>query len=185
MPLFLFSVLFGLSMDYQVFLLSRIKERYDATGSTTDAVTHGVASTARLITGAALIIVAVFSGFALGDLVMFQQMGFGVAVALLIDATIIRSVLLPAAMRLLDGWNWYLPHWLEWLPQDRGRGASRGACTTAKPGKLSGHAEGLGTVRRVGQALGARSCSSWRSSIRRILPVSVFGRSLTNSIARG
>jgi RND superfamily putative drug exporter len=116
-PLFLFSVLFGLSMDYQVFLLSRIKERYDATGSTTDAVTHTVASTARLITGAALIIVAVFSGFARGELVMFQQMGFGVAVALLIDATIIRSVLLPAAMRLLDGWNWYLPHWLEWLPR--------------------------------------------------------------------
>ena len=116
-PLFLFSVLFGLSMDYQVFLLSRIKERYDATGSTTDAVTHTVGSTARLITGAALIIVAVFSGFARGDLVMFQQMGFGVAVALLIDATIIRSVLLPAAMKLLDGWNWYLPHWLQWLPR--------------------------------------------------------------------
>jgi uncharacterized membrane protein YdfJ with MMPL/SSD domain len=116
-PLFLFSVLFGLSMDYQVFLLSRIKERYDASGSTTDAVTYGVSSTARLITGAALIIVAVFSGFAKGDLVMFQQMGFGVAVALLIDATIIRSVLLPAAMRLLGKWNWYLPSWLEWLPR--------------------------------------------------------------------
>ncbi len=116
-PLFLFSVLFGLSMDYQVFLLSRIKERYDETGSTTDAVVHGVSSTARLITGAALIIVAVFAGFAMGDLVMFQQMGFGVAVALLIDATIIRSVLLPAAMRLLGPWNWYLPHWLEWLPR--------------------------------------------------------------------
>jgi uncharacterized membrane protein YdfJ with MMPL/SSD domain len=116
-PLFLFSVLFGLSMDYQVFLLSRIKERYDQTGSTTEAVTHAVASTARLITGAALIIVAVFAGFAMGDLVMFQQMGFGVAVALLIDATIIRSVLLPAAMGLLDSWNWYLPRWLEWLPR--------------------------------------------------------------------
>ena len=116
-PLFLFSVLFGLSMDYQVFLLSRIKERYDATGSTDDAVTHGVASTARLITGAALIIVAVFSGFARGDLVMFQQMGFGIAIALLIDATIIRSVLLPAAMPLLGSWNWYLPDWLEWLPR--------------------------------------------------------------------
>jgi RND superfamily putative drug exporter len=116
-PLFLFSVLFGLSMDYQVFLLSRIKERYDASGSTTDAVVYGVSSTARLITGAALIIVAVFSGFAMGDLVMFQQMGFGVAIALLIDATIIRSVLLPAAMRLLGRWNWYLPSWLEWLPR--------------------------------------------------------------------
>jgi RND superfamily putative drug exporter len=116
-PLFLFSVLFGLSMDYQVFLLSRIKERYDQSGSTAEAVTHGVASTARLITGAALIIVAVFTGFAMGDLVMFQQMGFGVAVALLIDATIIRSILLPAAMRLLGKWNWYLPRWLEWLPR--------------------------------------------------------------------
>ena len=116
-PLFLFAVLFGLSMDYQVFLLSRIKERYDQTGSTNEAVVHGVASTARLITGAALIIVAVFSGFAMGDLVMFQQMGFGIAVALLIDATIIRSVLLPAAMRLLGEWSWYLPRWLEWLPR--------------------------------------------------------------------
>jgi RND superfamily putative drug exporter len=116
-PLFLFSVLFGLSMDYQVFLLSRVKELYDRTGSTVEAVTHAVSSTARLITGAALIIVAVFGGFAMGDLVMFQQMGFGVAVALLIDATIIRSVLLPAAMRLLGSWNWYLPSWLEWLPR--------------------------------------------------------------------
>ena len=116
-PLFLFSVLFGLSMDYQVFLLSRIKERYDQTGSTDDALSYGVGSTARIITGAALIIVAVFLGFAMGDLVMFQQMGFGIAVALLIDATIIRSVLLPAAMTLLGRWNWYLPRWLDWLPR--------------------------------------------------------------------
>ncbi len=122
-PLFLFSVLFGLSMDYQVFLLSRIKERYDRSGSTDEAVIHGVASTARLITGAALIIVAVFAGFAMGDLVMFQQMGFGIAVALLIDATIIRSVLLPAAMRLLGSWCWYLPGWLEWLPRIEIEGA--------------------------------------------------------------
>jgi uncharacterized membrane protein YdfJ with MMPL/SSD domain len=116
-PLFLFSVLFGLSMDYQVFLLSRIRERYDQTRDTTDAVTFGVSSTARIITGAALIIVAVFAGFAAGELVMFQQMGFGVAVALLIDATIIRSVLLPAVMHLLGRWNWYLPRWLDWLPR--------------------------------------------------------------------
>jgi uncharacterized membrane protein YdfJ with MMPL/SSD domain len=116
-PLFLFSVLFGLSMDYQVFLLSRIKERYDETRDTTDAVTFGVASTARIITGAALIIVAVFAGFAAGELIMFQQMGFGVAVALLIDATIIRSVVLPSAMKLLGDWNWYLPHALDWLPR--------------------------------------------------------------------
>ncbi|HJU98561.1 MAG TPA: MMPL family transporter [Jiangellaceae bacterium] len=115
-PLFLFSVLFGLSMDYQVFLLSRIRERYDQGADTAAAVRWGVASTARIITGAALIIVAVFSGFARGDLVMFQQMGFGVAVALLIDATIIRSVLLPSAMVLLGERNWYLPRWLQWIP---------------------------------------------------------------------
>ena len=115
-PLFLFAVLFGLSMDYHVFLLSRIRERYVQTGDNDGAVVHGIGSTARLITGAALIIIAVFGGFAVGDLVMFQQMGFGVAVALLIDATIVRSVLLPAAMKLLGDWNWYLPRWLDWLP---------------------------------------------------------------------
>jgi RND superfamily putative drug exporter len=115
-PLFLFSVLFGLSMDYQVFLMSRIKERYDTSGSTRDAVTWGVSSTARIITGAALIIVAVFAGFASGKLVQFQQMGFGVAIALLLDATVIRSVVLPATLGLLDKWSWYLPRWLEWLP---------------------------------------------------------------------
>ena len=115
-PLFLFSVLFGLSMDYQVFLLSRIKERYDETGETAGAVSWGVASTARIITGAALIIVVVFLGFAMGDLVQFQQMGFGVAVALLLDATLIRSILLPSAMKLLGSWNWYFPAWLRWIP---------------------------------------------------------------------
>jgi RND superfamily putative drug exporter len=104
-------------MDYQVFLLSRIRERYDETGDTVGAVSFGVASTARIITGAALIIVAVFAGFASGELIMFQQMGFGVAAALLIDATIIRSVVLPSAMKLLGKWNWYLPGWLNWLPQ--------------------------------------------------------------------
>jgi uncharacterized membrane protein YdfJ with MMPL/SSD domain len=115
-PLFLFSVLFGLSMDYQVFLMSRIKERYDQSGSTHDAVVGGVATTARIITGAALIIVVVFAGFAAGKLVMFQQMGFGVAIALLLDATIIRSVVLPATLALLDRRSWYLPRWLEWIP---------------------------------------------------------------------
>jgi uncharacterized membrane protein YdfJ with MMPL/SSD domain len=115
-PLFLFAVLFGLSMDYQVFLLSRIRERYARTGDNDQAVEFGVGSTARLITGAALIIIAVFAGFARGDLVMFQQMGFGVAVALLIDATLIRSVLVPAGMKLLGRRNWYLPSWLRWLP---------------------------------------------------------------------
>ena len=90
-PLFLFAVLFGLSMDYQVFLLSRIKEAWDRTGDNTLAVTEGVGATAGIITGAALIMVAVFAGFAAGDLVMFQQMGFGLAVAVLLDATLIRT----------------------------------------------------------------------------------------------
>ncbi len=130
-PLFLFSVLFGLSMDYQVFLLSRIRERYDTTRDTHDAVRWGVASTARIITGAALIIVAVFSGFARGDLVMFQQMGFGVAVSLLIDATIIRSVLLPSVMTLLGDRNWYLPRWLEWIPHLEVEGHTAAESNTA------------------------------------------------------
>jgi RND superfamily putative drug exporter len=115
-PLFLFSVLFGLSMDYQVFLLSRIRERYDQSGNTREAVAYGIGSTAHLITGAALIMVAVFAGFASGDLVMFQQMGFGLGVAILVDATIVRVVLMPAVMELLGDRNWYLPRWLEWLP---------------------------------------------------------------------
>lgn len=116
-PVFLFSVLFALSMDYHVFLLSRIRERYQETGDTRAAVAHGIASTGRLITGAALIIVVVFAGFATGDLVGFQQMGFGVAVALLIDATVVRSIVVPSAMVLLGRWNWYLPRWLQWLPE--------------------------------------------------------------------
>jgi RND superfamily putative drug exporter len=115
-PLFLFAVLFGLSMDYQVFLLSRIRERHVEQGDTNEAVTFGITSTARLITGAALIIVTVFVGFAQGDLVMFQQMGFGIAIALVLDATIVRSVVVPAAMVLLGDWNWYLPRWLDWIP---------------------------------------------------------------------
>jgi RND superfamily putative drug exporter len=122
-PLFLFAVLFGLSMDYHVFLLSRIRERYLRYGNTDAAVAHAISSTARLITGAALIIIAVFAGFAVGDLVPFQQMGFGVAISLLIDATLIRCVLLPSAMTLLGEWNWYLPKWLDWLPDFHVEGA--------------------------------------------------------------
>ena len=117
MPLFLFSVLFGLSMDYQVFLMSRIRERFDQTGSTHEAASSGVASTARIVTGAALIIIVVFVGFARGDLAAFQQMGFGVAIALFLDATIVRSVVLPSVLSLLGDRSWYLPHWLGWLPR--------------------------------------------------------------------
>jgi uncharacterized membrane protein YdfJ with MMPL/SSD domain len=115
-PTFLFAVLFGLSMDYHVFLLSRIRERYLRTRDNAEAVSHAVATTARVITGAALIIIVVFVGFASGDISEVQQVGFGVAVALLIDATIVRCVLVPASMKLLGRWNWYLPAWLIWLP---------------------------------------------------------------------
>jgi uncharacterized membrane protein YdfJ with MMPL/SSD domain len=134
-PLFLFAVLFGLSMDYHVFLLSRIRERYRQTGDNRDAIAHAVGSTGRIITGAALIIIAVFSGFARGDLVMFQQMGFGVAVALLLDATVVRLVLVPAAMQLLGERNWYLPTWLRWLPDVHVEGAERGPRTRLEPAR--------------------------------------------------
>jgi len=117
LPLFLFSVLFGLSMDYHVFLLSRIREEYDKTHNNTEAVAYGLRTTAGIITGAALIMVAVFTGFAAGRLGPLQQMGFGLAVAVFMDATIVRTLLVPATMRMLGDRNWYLPKWLQWLPQ--------------------------------------------------------------------
>jgi len=116
-PLFMFSVLFGLSMDYHVFLLSRIRERFLETGDNGESVRYGVAHTAGTITGAAAIMIAVFAGFASGELVALQQMGFGLAVAVLLDATIIRVVLVPASMQLLGARNWYFPSWLNWLPR--------------------------------------------------------------------
>jgi RND superfamily putative drug exporter len=134
-PLFLFSLLFGLSMDYQVFLLSRIKERFDHTGDTREAVGYGVGRTAGIITGAAAIMVCVFAGMASGQLVMFQQMGFGLAVAILIDATVVRTIIVPAAMELLGDWNWYLPRWLQWLPDVSVEG--HGYKPQGQPGKTA------------------------------------------------
>ena len=118
-PLFLFSILFGLSMDYHVFLLSRIRERYDQTGDNREAVAYGLRSTAGIITGCALIMVAVFGAFASGDTIINQQVGFGLAVAVLLDATLVRSVLVPASMEVLGHRNWYLPSFLRWLPDVR------------------------------------------------------------------
>ena len=115
-PLFLFCVVFGLSMDYHVFLLSRVKEFYNKTKDNTLAVSYGLSSTATIITGAGLIMVAVFGGFALGEMLMMQQIGFGLLVAILLDSTIIRIILVPASMKLLGEYNWYMPKWLEWLP---------------------------------------------------------------------
>ena len=118
-PLFLFSILFGLSMDYHVFLLSRIRERYDQTGNNAEAVAYGLRSTGGLITGAALIMVAVFGAFASGKTTVNQQVGFGLAIAVLLDATLVRSVLVPASMEVLGRRNWYLPSWLNWIPDLR------------------------------------------------------------------
>ena len=116
LPLFMFSILFGLSMDYHVFMLSRIKENYDETGSADASVAFGLRKTASIITGAALIMVAVFGGFALGDIAFFQSMGFGLGAAVLIDATVVRSILVPSIMKLLGPKAWYLPEILHWLP---------------------------------------------------------------------
>jgi uncharacterized membrane protein YdfJ with MMPL/SSD domain len=116
MPLFLFVVLFGLSMDYHVFILSRIREAFDRGMPTEEAVAHGIKSTAGVVTSAAVVMVSVFAIFATLSLLIFKQLGIGLAVAVLLDATLVRGVLLPATMKLLGDWNWYLPRWLDWLP---------------------------------------------------------------------
>ena len=115
-PLLLFVILFGLSMDYHVFLLSRIREAVQRGASTDEAVAHGIKTTAGVVTSAAIVMVAVFAVFIALSMLFFKQFGVGLAAAILIDATIVRGVLLPASMKLLGNWNWYVPSWLEWLP---------------------------------------------------------------------
>jgi uncharacterized membrane protein YdfJ with MMPL/SSD domain len=126
LPLFLFVVLFGLSMDYHVFILSRVKELVDRGERTDRAVARAIRTTAGTVTSAAAVMVAVFAIFATQRSVEIKQFGVGLAVAVLLDATIIRAVLLPATMALLGDWNWYLPRWLRWLPA-----LSHGAETSA------------------------------------------------------
>ena len=157
-PLFLFAVIFGLSMDYHVFLLSRIRERYDQTGDNSESVAFGVRSTAGLITGAALIMVAVFLGFTAGELVPFQQMGFGLAVAVFLDATIVRVVLVPASMQLLGDANWYLPSFLA-VAAGRARRGRLG-----RPGRRRRRFAPVASARELGLAwVGPRGdgSSSW------------------------
>jgi uncharacterized membrane protein YdfJ with MMPL/SSD domain len=120
-PMLLFVILFGLSMDYHVFIVSRIRETFDRGASMDDAISSGIKSTAGTVTSAAIVMVAVFSIFATLSMLMFKQFGVGLAAAILIDATIVRGVLLPATMKLLGERNWYLPRWLEWLPRLEGR----------------------------------------------------------------
>jgi RND superfamily putative drug exporter len=117
LPLFLFVILFGLSMDYHVFILSRVRELYDGGASTGEAVRQAISTTAGTVTSAALVMVAVFSVFATLSFLDLKQLGVGLAAAVLIDATLIRGVLLPASMKILGDWNWYLPSWLDWLPR--------------------------------------------------------------------
>jgi putative drug exporter of the RND superfamily len=117
LPIFMFVILFGLSMDYHVFILSRIREAYDRGLKTEDAVAHGITTTAGVVSSAALVMVGAFAVFALMPILDMKEMGIGLAAAVLIDATIVRAVLLPATMKLLGDWNWYLPSWLEWLPR--------------------------------------------------------------------
>jgi uncharacterized membrane protein YdfJ with MMPL/SSD domain len=116
LPILLFVILFGLSMDYHVFIISRIREAHDKGMSTEDAISHGIKSTAGVVTSAAIVMVGVFAIFGALQAMIFKQFGVGLAAAVLIDATIVRAILLPASMKLLGDWNWYLPKWLEWLP---------------------------------------------------------------------
>src|SRR6185437_7328226 len=116
LPLFLFVVLFGLSMDYHVFILSRVRELYDRGMSTDEAIKQGISTTAGTVTSAAAVMIGVFAVFITLSFLDFKELGLGLAAAVLIDATIIRGVLLPASMKVLGDWNWYLPSWLEWLP---------------------------------------------------------------------
>jgi uncharacterized membrane protein YdfJ with MMPL/SSD domain len=116
LPILLFVILFGLSMDYHVFILSRVREGYDRGLSTEQAVAYGIKSTAGVVTSAAIVMVCVFAVFGTLQAMIFKQFGVGLASAILIDATIVRAILLPASMKLLGDWNWYLPKWLEWLP---------------------------------------------------------------------
>jgi len=117
LPMFMFVLLFGLSMDYHVFILSRIREARDSGMSTDDAIAHGIKTTAGTVTSAALVMVGAFLVFATLPIVDMKEMGVGLAAAVLIDATIVRAVLLPAVMKLLGERNWYLPSWLNWLPR--------------------------------------------------------------------
>ena len=135
LPLFLFVILFGLSMDYHVFILTRVRELYDRGISTEDAVRRGISGSAGTVTAAAVVMVMVFSVFATLSFIDFKEMGVGLAVAIALDATIIRGVLLPASMRLLGDWNWWLPTWLEWLPTVKHEGSPDDALSVREPAR--------------------------------------------------
>lgn len=165
-PLLLFVILFGLSMDYHVFVVSRIRELFDRGASMDQAISHGIKSTAGVVTSAAIVMVAVFSIFATLSMLFFKQFGVGLSAAILIDATLDRAVLLPATMKLLGDWNWYLPGWFQWLPRleheepssaPRSRFPLRSsstipAATEAAGARSSGRFQTIGTAQRPGRA---------------------------------
>ncbi|HXE93789.1 MAG TPA: MMPL family transporter [Gaiellaceae bacterium] len=138
LPIFMFVILFGLSMDYHVFILSRVREAYDRGMKTEDAVAHGITTTAGVVSSAALVMVGVFAVFALMPILDMKEMGIGLAAAVLIDATIVRAVLLPATMKLLGDANWYLPRWLEWLPRLEHEGAAPEKAPESSPAPALG-----------------------------------------------
>ena len=144
-PMMLFAIVFGLSMDYEVFLLTRIREEYDRTGDNAQAVADGLAATGRVITAAAAIMICVFGAFVLGEGRDLKLLGFGLAFAIFIDATLVRLVLVPAVMELMGKWNWYLPSWLRWLPDLR-----------VEPEELRGPQAGRAVPQRCAAATDAR-----------------------------
>ena len=150
LPILLFVILFGLSMDYHVFILSRIREAHDKGMSTDHAIAHGIKSTAGVVTSAAIVMVGVFAIFATLQAMIFKQFGVGLAVAILIDATIVRAILLPASMKLLGEWNWYLPRWLAWMPHLEpdvtvdGESAGRRGCSIRGRSPAAGRPRGRG-----------------------------------------
>jgi len=164
LPLFLFVILFGLSMDYHVFILSRVREAVGRGERTEDAVAHGIKSTAGVVTSAAVVMVAVFSIFATLSALDFKMMGVGLATAVLIDATIVRAVLLPSAMKLLGERNWYLPRWLQWLPQLNVEGAVP-AATSAGAGGPSRRPGGDYTERVAAASNGGGRANGVRASL--------------------
>ena len=161
LPLFLFVILFGLSMDYHVFILSRIREAVDGGMSTDRAVAHGIKQTAGVVTSAAIVMVAVFSIFATLSSLEFKQMGVGLAVAVLIDATIVRAVLLPATMKLLGDWNWYLPQAAELAAEVRARAGAGGGQGV---GRLPPHARHAAVALSPPPRRGAAAAGSPRTS---------------------
>jgi RND superfamily putative drug exporter len=150
-PLLMFCVLFGLSMDYQVFLLSRIRERWFETGESRESVVFGVQSTAGIITGAALIMVAVFVGMGSGQLVVLQELGFGLAIAVLLDAFVVRVIVAPALIALIGERYWWMPRWLEWLPRIDIEGRTEAPAGTSADAGAGQQPDGAATGVAVGE----------------------------------